>query len=292
MARNYSKVITTIGWEEKSLPDECGGKESVSHEGKLGTHRAPPSGIERTGMNNWLYDEFKHSGVDYSMAKEAEIYDGQHQKFRDYEKEFKGMIEFLGLRNMSNKTVIDLGCGTGATSIFAAGLFKTVYAVDVSDVMIAKAKEKLDGNANNIRFVNAGFLSYEHQGDPVDLVITKAAFHHLPDFWKQIALLRINGMVKMGGLLYIHDVVFQFEPEEYVGRINSWISMFESVAGEEFRSEVETHIRDEYSTFGWIMDGMLERAGFAVEKCRSEDEFVTEYACRKINEKSLPGLES
>ena len=35
---------------------------------------------------------------------------------------------------------------------------------------------------------------------------------------------------------------------------------------------------------GWVLRGMLERAGFAVEKCRSNDEFVTEYACRKISE--------
>jgi hypothetical protein len=60
------------------------------------------------------------------------------------------------------------------------------------------------------------------------------------------------------------------------------ISGFEKTAGKAFRQEVETHIRDEYSTFRWILDGMLERAGFATEECRSEDGFVTEYACRKV----------
>ena len=115
-------------------------------------------------------------------------------------------------------------------------------------------------------------------------MITKAAFHHLPDFWKQIALLRINKMLKTGGLLYIHDVVFHFDPQEYVSRIDSWISGFEKAAGEEFTSEVETHIRDEYSTFGWIMNGILQHAGFAVVKCKSDDDFVTEYACRKVHD--------
>jgi putative AdoMet-dependent methyltransferase len=78
--------------------------------------------------------------------------------------------------------------------------------------------------------------------------------------------------------------VFQFDPQEYVSKINSWISRFGEVAGEEFRLEVETHIRDEYSTFGWIMNGMLEKAGFAIEKYRSADDFMTEYTCRKVNE--------
>lgn len=239
-------------------------------------------------MNRWLYDEFKHCGVDYSKAKEAGIYDDRHRKFRDYEKEFRDMLDFLGLRDTEDKTVVDLGCGTGATSIFAAEVFKTVYAVDVSDVMIEKAREKTGGQVPNLKFIKAGFLSYEHEGEPVDVVVTKAAFHHLPDFWKQIALLRMNKMMKRGGLLYIHDVVFQFDPREYAGRIASWISGLEKAAGEEFRPEVETHIRDEYSTFGWIMKGLMERAGFALEKCRSDDGFVTEYACRKVNELNRP----
>lgn len=238
----------------------------------------------KSKMKKWLYDEFKHCGVDYSDVEQAEGYDERHGKFRDYGREFKEMMAFLDLRDTKDKTVVDLGCGTGALSISAAGSFKTVYAVDVSKVMIEKARRKLDGGVHNVRFVNAGFLSYEHEGEPADLVVTKAALHHLPDFWKQIALMRINRMLKMHGILYIHDVVFQFDPREYIGKIDSWISGFEKIAGGEFRAEVETHIRDEYSTFGWIMDGMLEKAGFAIDGRRSADGFVTEYACRKVRE--------
>ena len=39
-------------------------------------------------MQSWIYDESKHCGVDYSKSTQAEAYDDQHQKFRDYEKEF------------------------------------------------------------------------------------------------------------------------------------------------------------------------------------------------------------
>ena len=238
-------------------------------------------------MHSWMYDEYKHCGIDYSKAMQAEAYDDQHQKFRDYEKEFRGMLEFLELRNTTDQTVVDLGCGTGATAIFAAGLFKTVYAADVSSAMLEKAKAKSDRNIHNVRFIEAGFLTYRHEGEPADLVITKAALHHLPDFWKQVALLRMNKMLKMGGLLYIHDVVFQFDPKVYAGKIDSWIGTFEEVAGAEFRAEVETHIRDEYSTFGWILEGMLLAAGFAVEKVRCDDGLVAEYACRKVKEVNL-----
>jgi ubiquinone/menaquinone biosynthesis C-methylase UbiE len=240
-------------------------------------------------MNQWFYDEFQHCGVDYAKAAQAEAYDERHRRFRDYEKEFEGMLEFLGLRDTAAMTVVDLGCGTGAAAVLAAGRFKTVHAVDVSEAMIGQAQKKAGGNIPNLRFVNAGFLSYNHEAEPADLVMTKVALHHLPDFWKQIALLRINGMLKTGGLLYLHDVVFQFESEDYAGKIHGWIAGLEKAAGGQFMPEVRTHIRDEYSTFGWIMAGMLERAGFVVEKFRSSDEFMTEYACRKVRDVKREG---
>ncbi|BDV43991.1 class I SAM-dependent methyltransferase [Geotalea uraniireducens] len=238
-------------------------------------------------MRSWQYDEFRHCGVDYSQVEQAEAYDEQHQQFRDYGKEFRGMLEFLDLRDPTDKTVIDLGCGTGATALLAAAMFKTVYAVDVSHAMLERARAKADRNTRNITFVKAGFLTYDHGGEAADLVITKAAFHHLPDFWKQIALLRMNGMMKTGGQLYIHDVVFQFDPRHYAGKIDAWIARFAAVAGGKFTAEVETHIRDEYSTFGWILEKMIANAGFIVEKVTSDDGFVTEYACRKVADVGL-----
>ena len=235
-------------------------------------------------MNAWLYDEFKHCGVDYSKAEQAKIYDERHQKFRDFRKEFESMLAFLALPHPETLALIDLGCGTGAAAIHAAGVFKRVTAVDISEAMLAQAREKAGGTFGNLTFVCGGFLSYEHTGAPADVVITKAAFHHLPDFWKQVALQRINRMLKLGGVLYIHDVVFRFEPQDYADRINAWVKRLGDLAGDAFRRDIEAHIRDEYSTFDWILKGLLERAGFAVEKDRSDDGFLSEYACRKVKE--------
>jgi cyclopropane fatty-acyl-phospholipid synthase-like methyltransferase len=71
-------------------------------------------------MITWKYHEFKHCGVDYSDINQSKIYDSQHLMFRDYEKEFKNLLEFLALDNVNNMTLVDLGCGTGAISIQAA----------------------------------------------------------------------------------------------------------------------------------------------------------------------------
>ena len=147
--------------------------------------------------------------------------------------------------------------------------------------MIYQAKQKMDPQNNNITFINSGFLSYEHNNEPVDIVITSAALHHLPDFWKQIALMRINRMLKLNGIFYLFDIVFQFEPKDYKKKINDFISDFTIKAGNDFKSELETHIRDEYSTFDWIMKGLITNAGFKIERSRSNDGFSTEYVCIK-----------
>jgi len=239
-------------------------------------------------MKEWTFNEFKHCGVDYSDAAQAAVYDEEHQKFRNFEQEVADLLKALALDKPETMTLIDLGCGTGAFAVAAAKHFKKIYAVDVAEAMLDCARKKAMGQGiTNIEFVNSGFLNYEHEAGTADMVFSKAAFHHLPDFWKQAALLKMNKMLKPGGILYLFDIVFHFPPETYEEKINGWISGFEKIAGPEFKKEVETHIRDEYSTFNWIMEGMLSRAGFAIDKIVTPDGIQTEYFCRKIAEGAL-----
>jgi ubiquinone/menaquinone biosynthesis C-methylase UbiE len=237
-------------------------------------------------MNEWTFNEFKHCGVDYSDVSQAAAYDDEHEKFRNFEQEVIDLLKALALDKPEEMTLIDLGCGTGAFSIAAARHFRKIYAVDVAEAMLDCARKKAqEQDITNIEFVNSGFLSYKPEPGSADMVLCKAALHHLPDFWKQTALLNINKMLKPGGIFYLFDIVFHFPPEEYEEKINGLISHFAKIAGPKFREEVETHIRDEYSTFNWIMEGMLERAGFVIDKVVAPDGMLTEYFCRKIEEK-------
>ena len=228
----------------------------------------------------WMYDESAHCGVDYSQSELAQKYDDSHQSFRNVEQEFAGMLRLLGIETAASMTALDMGCGTGLFTRQLAGAFAHVHAVDISAAMLSLAREKA-GDLPNVSFHHAGFLTYAHADKPVDVVISKMALHHLPDFWKQAALLRVNAMLKPGGLLYIHDVVFGFEPREYDAKVRAFIDAIGSIAGSRVRRETETHIRDEYSTFAWILEGMLHKAGFVTEQCITHDGFITEYVCRK-----------
>ena len=53
-------------------------------------------------------------------------------------------------------------------------------------------------------------------------------------------------------------------------------------AGDEFAAEAETHLRDEFSTFEWVLTGMLERAGFRVDVVRRIDPLMAAYACTRV----------
>ena len=64
--------------------------------------------------------------------------------------------------------------------------------------------------------------------------------------------------------------------------LNKIISAYEAKAGEQFKAEVETHIRDEFSTLSWIMEGMLARAGFEIEKSKTLDGFVMKYFVKRL----------
>jgi len=55
------------------------------------------------------------------------------------------------------------------------------------------------------------------------------------------------------------------------------------VEGEWSRDEFEEHVREEHSTFSWLLERMIERAGFLVEEAlHSGDSIVARYLLRAV----------
>ena len=227
---------------------------------------------------NWQYDEFKQVGKDYSLPAEVEVYDSSHADFRDLEKESNDVLDHLAVGK--NDILIDFGAGTGTFAIQAARRCAKVYAVDVSQPMIdyAKAKAAKTG-LTNIVFCHCGFLTYTNEDQAVDAIVTTFAFHHLPDFWKGIALSRMNRMLKSRGQLFIKDVILK---EEQVSKdIATFIEKQAAAGGDFLRKDAEEHFRMEYSTYDWIMNGLLSRAGFKIESKTMDAGVIGQYLCTK-----------
>jgi putative AdoMet-dependent methyltransferase len=226
----------------------------------------------------WQYQELKHPGADFDAL--AEVYDKSQERYRDIQGEIVEILDFLDLKG--DQTVLEIGTGTGEFALAAAPRCARVYAVDLSAGMLkyAEKKAKLQG-IENVEFLQGGFLTYQHQDEPVDAVVTQLALHHLPDFWKQIALMRVAKMLKDNGKLCLHDVVYSFALMDYRDFFEGYVSKVQMTVGEEFAGRLAAHIRNEYSTLDWIMEGMLQRAGLRIEKVRKKEGFLCLYLCRR-----------
>jgi SAM-dependent methyltransferase len=169
------------------------------------------------------------------------------------------LLEQVGLG--AESTLVDLGAGTGLLSAAAAPLCRRVVAVDPSPAMLAAARAR----AARIECVEAGFLTYEHVGEPPDVVYSRNALHHLPDAWKAVALSRVAGLLRPGGTFVLRDIVYAFEPGELDEVFEAWFTAAPADAAAGWtRAELETHTREEHSTFSWLLEPMLERTGFEI----------------------------
>jgi ubiquinone/menaquinone biosynthesis C-methylase UbiE len=213
--------------------------------------------------DSWWLDESAHAGREHFDRQHALRYDAKMDAQATDEID---MLEAAGVLR-PGCSVVDLGAGSGQFALAVARVCGRVIAVDISPVMLDRLIEKRDrSNATNVEAVRGGFLTYRHTGDPVDLVYSRFALHHLPDFWKAIALHRIADLLRPGGALRLWDVVYSFDPPDAESRIEAWIA--ESVSADLehgwTRAELAEHVRDEHSTFTWLLEPMIEHAGFEI----------------------------
>jgi putative AdoMet-dependent methyltransferase len=232
-----------------------------------------------TTESAWQWDETIPISRDFGDRAVVAAYDERHRRFRDIAGENAAVIAALHLQ--SGQVVADFGCGTGAFVRQAARNCARVYAIDLSAAMLDyvqwQAKEE---GLENIVCRRGGFLTYIHDGPPFDALHTSLALHHLPDFWKQKALNRLAGMLKPGGRFHLADVVFVAENCDQ--NIAAWIAQMEARAGPEVAESIRGHVRKEYSTFTWILEGMLARAGFRIDQAEYPGGVLARYTCTKV----------
>jgi SAM-dependent methyltransferase len=138
-------------------------------------------------------------------------------------------------------TVLDLGTGTGAVALALAGDSNRVIGRDISEGMLSEARRKADERGlETVRFGEGRFRE-PNVTEPVDVVTTNFAMHHLSDAEKREAI----------------EVVGEAEPRRFV--LGDVMFFGEPDPEEPFYSpEV-----DDPSTVGHLVDAMTD-AGFVV----------------------------
>src|SRR3954465_8985352 len=203
---------------------------------------------------DWYYTQRRQLGLDSAVAS---IYD----RHDDSDVRARAALTMLGVQR--GWRVADIGCGNGVLACEAAAMGAEVDAIDVSPAMLGLADILARERKVKIRTQFAGLLSFVYQPDSYDLIVSEFALHHLPDFWKAVALARIFRALKPGSSFYLRDIVFVSMPDGPERDVESWADF--NIKNHGFsRESVITHMRDEYSTFGWVIERMLTETGFTL----------------------------
>jgi len=243
-------------------------------------------GFERIGwpteplVGPFVPDELAYAGPEHLDPDYVSGYD-RKQKYDP-----TGDVEALVERGLDDRsTLLDMGCGTGTFSLAVAPHCRRVVAVDVSESMLGRLRTEADERGvENIEVVRGGFLTYRHEGDPVDFAYTRNALHQLPDFWKGLALARLASSMATGGLLWLRDLVYAFEPTEVEEVFHGWFDAAVSDPAEGYTADdLAVHVRSEFSTFTWLLEPMLAHAGFGVLDVEIDRRRTyARYACVKL----------
>jgi ubiquinone/menaquinone biosynthesis C-methylase UbiE len=226
-----------------------------------------------------MIDELAHAGSEHLDPAFVAGYDRK----QGYPDAAEGLTAFEAHGLDGTSAVVDLGAGSGQFALAAARRFGHVTAVDVSPAMITLLRERAAaGGLANLDCVQAGFLSYEHSGPPVDGVYTRHALHQLPDFWKAVALDRIARIMRPGGVLWLRDLIYDFSPNEAAEVFQSWFRHAASDPADGYTAaDYAEHIRTEFSTFRWLLEPMLEATGFEIVSADFDGRLYGAYTCLK-----------
>ena len=203
---------------------------------------------------DWYYNQRRRIGLEPAVAS---IYD----RHDDSDVRARAALKMLGVKK--GWRIADIGCGNGVLATEAALMGAEVDAIDISPAMLALAEIYARDRKAAVRTQSAGLLSFAYQPNSYDLIVSEFTLHHLPDFWKAVAMSRIFAALKPGANFYLRDIVFVSMPDGSERSVEQWADF--NVKNHDFaRDNVVIHMRDEYSTFGWVMERMLTEVGFTL----------------------------
>ncbi|MGY4512863.1 class I SAM-dependent methyltransferase [Bradyrhizobium sp. USDA 3650] len=222
---------------------------------------------------DWYYNERNRMGIGPAVAS---IYDSHD----DADLRARAALKMLGVQR--GWRIADIGCGNGVLATEAALMGAEVDAIDISPAMLALAEIYARDRKAPVRTQSAGLLSFAYRPESYDLIVSEFTLHHLPDFWKAVAMSRIYRALKPGATFYLRDIVYASMPDALERDVEQWAD-FEIKNHDVPRESVVTHMRDEYSTFGWVMERMLTDVGFTLVSADYHAPMHGTYLLRKPN---------
>lgn len=134
-------------------------------------------------------------------SKLAETYDETQPHFKkENVKQVKSRLKKLS-ELTEGKSLLDIGCGTGFILELAYKYFDEVYGIDITPMMLEKAKEKISkNNLNNIQVKLANSENIPFKDCYFDVVTAYGFLHHLPSL--KPTLKETFRILKKDGIFY------------------------------------------------------------------------------------------
>jgi len=114
---------------------------------------------------------------------------------QNYMDKWDGQVFIDKMELNKDKSVLEIGVGTGRLAVRVAPLCGEFYGVDISPKTIERAKDNL-AKLENVSLTCADFLSYEF-GRTFDVVYSSLTFMHIED--KQKAINKVATLLEVGG---------------------------------------------------------------------------------------------
>jgi ubiquinone/menaquinone biosynthesis C-methylase UbiE len=101
------------------------------------------------------------------------------------------------------ESALEIGCGTGAFTRQLAGRAQHVTGIDLSPQMLRLAQHR-SAHHTNIEYILGDVMQLDLPAESYDCVVSIATLHHLS---LDLALSKMKGLLKPGGVLVIQDLV-------------------------------------------------------------------------------------
>ena len=126
-------------------------------------------------------------------------YDSNENKTRDLDR--KATIEML--TGLNFQQVLEIGCGTGKNTEWLITRAKEIMAIDFSEGMLAKARQKI--NSNKVEFLLADLNSTWPLNDKqFDLVTCNLVLEHIKNL--NSVFRQAYGKLKTGGIFFVSEL--------------------------------------------------------------------------------------
>lgn len=185
--------------------------------------------MKRTYKKSHVVSVSKHYNILIENNNDP-VYD--NIKLCEYMDKWDGKEFIDEMKLTKEKSVLEIGAGTGRLAYKTAPLCKSFTGIDISFKTIKRAKQNLS-NFKNVTLINADFMSYNFS-ELYDVIYSTLTFMHIKD--KLAAINKIAGLLKPQGSFvlsidknkndFIDDgfsrvKVYPDEPKEICGYIKS-----------------------------------------------------------------------